>query len=229
MVVQSEFSSLARYDCPALTVYSLVPSYPNLVGSTFVCAVNGAVSGQSTVSGDAYVEASFQYNYSHIWRNLGIVIAFYVFFLAAYLVVSELNSGTSSTAEVLLFLRRSTKAKAGGLQLPSQQKTKTKENSEMSAEENGQPKSVFTWRNVTYDIHIKNEPRRLLDNVSGWAKPGTLTALMGVSGAGKTTLLDVLAQRTSVGVVSGDMFVNGKSFDSSFQRKLGIFLYIHVC
>ena len=59
-------------------------------------------------------------------------------------------------------------------------------------------KDIFTWRNVVYDISIKGEPRRLLDNVSGWVKPGTLTALMGVSGAGKTTLLDALAQRESV-------------------------------
>ena len=72
-----------------------------------------------------------------------------------------------------------------------------------------------------YDIQIKGEERRLLDNVSGWVKPGTLTALMGVSGAGKTTLLDVLAQRTTMGVITGDMLVNGKPFDASFQRKTG--------
>ena len=82
-------------------------------------------------------------------------------------------------------------------------------------------KNIFTWRNVTYDINIKGEPRRLLDHVSGWVKPGTLTALMGVSGAGKTTLLDALAQRTSTGVITGDMLVNGKSLDSSFSRSTG--------
>ena len=82
-------------------------------------------------------------------------------------------------------------------------------------------KDIFTWRDVTYDIHIKSEERRLLDHVSGFVKPGTLTALMGVSGAGKTTLLDVLAQRTTMGVVTGDMFVNGKPLDPSFQRSTG--------
>lgn len=44
---------------------------------------------------------------------------------------------------------------------------------------------------------------------------------MGVSGAGKTTLLDVLAQRTSIGIITGDMLVNGKPLNSSFQRKTG--------
>ena len=43
------------------------------------------------------------------------------------------------------------------------------------------------------DIKIKSENRRILDRVDGWVKPGTLTALMGVTGAGKTSLLDVLA------------------------------------
>ena len=81
--------------------------------------------------------------------------------------------------------------------------------------------SVFTWKDVVYDIEIKGEPRRLLDHVSGWVKPGTLTALMGVSGAGKTTLLDVLAQRTSMGVITGDMFVNGTPLNASFQRNTG--------
>jgi ATP-binding cassette, subfamily G (WHITE), member 2, PDR len=44
---------------------------------------------------------------------------------------------------------------------------------------------------------------------------------MGVSGAGKTTLLDVLASRTTMGVVSGEMLVDGRPRDSGFQRKTG--------
>jgi len=74
---------------------------------------------------------------------------------------------------------------------------------------------------VCYDIKIKSETRRILDHVDGWVKPGTLTGLMGVSGAGKTTLLDVLATRVTMGVISGDMLVDGHQRDSSFQRKTG--------
>ena len=44
---------------------------------------------------------------------------------------------------------------------------------------------------------------------------------MGVSGAGKTTLLDVLATRVTMGVVTGDMLVDGRPRDASFQRKVG--------
>jgi ATP-binding cassette subfamily G (WHITE) protein 2 (PDR) len=40
---------------------------------------------------------------------------------------------------------------------------------------------------------------------------------MGVDGAGKTTLLDDLASRVSVGVITGDMLVDGNPRDDSFQ------------
>ncbi|CAG8015619.1 unnamed protein product [Penicillium olsonii] len=43
----------------------------------------------------------------------------------------------------------------------------------------------------------------------------------GVSGAGKTTLLDVLASRVTTGVITGDMFVDGRQRDASFQRQTG--------
>jgi ATP-binding cassette subfamily G (WHITE) protein 2 (PDR) len=42
-----------------------------------------------------------------------------------------------------------------------------------------------------------------------------------VSGAGKTTLLDVLATRVTMGVVTGEMLVDGRPRDVSFQRKTG--------
>ena len=79
----------------------------------------------------------------------------------------------------------------------------------------------FSWSDVCYDIKIKGKDRRILDMVTGWVKPGQLTALMGVSGAGKTTLLDLLATRITMGVVSGEMLVDGAPQDRSFQRKTG--------
>lgn len=48
-----------------------------------------------------------------------------------------------------------------------------------------------------------------------------LSPRQGATGAGKTTLLDVLANRVSVGVVKGDILVNGHPRGESFQRKTG--------
>ena len=211
-----------------------VPTAPFQQGSSFICSVAGAAAGQTTVSGDDWVQSSYQYSYSHIWRNLGFIFAFQIFFLVVYLVATELNSSTSSSAEVLVFRRGHVPKQISqntdmqdeetGANVEKPQITSTNEKQSSQGEQVTaipRQKDIFTWRDVVYDIHIKGEPRRLLDHVSGWVKPGTLTALMGVSGAGKTTLLDALAQRTSTGVISGDMLVNGKPLDSSFQRSTG--------
>src|SRR5689334_16513459 len=81
--------------------------------------------------------------------------------------------------------------------------------------------AIFHWDGVNHNINIKKEPRLLLDDVDGWVKPGSLTALMGVSGAGKTTLLDVLASRVTMGVVTGEMLVDGRQRDTGCQKKTG--------
>jgi ATP-binding cassette subfamily G (WHITE) protein 2 (PDR) len=220
----------------------LVPAGPGYtdVGNSFICAIAGSVAGQTTVSGDDYLQAQFQYSYAHIWRNLGFMFAFMIFFLFVYLFATEFNSATDSSAEVLVFRRghvpqqlaEAEKAAKNDEEAPpaaggAGAGSAGKDDAEQEKQQNEQVRAlapqtdVFTWKDVCYDIKIKGEPRRLLDNVSGWVKPGTLTALMGVSGAGKTTLLDVLAQRVSMGVVTGDMLVSGKPLDASFQRKTG--------
>jgi ATP-binding cassette, subfamily G (WHITE), member 2, PDR len=44
---------------------------------------------------------------------------------------------------------------------------------------------------------------------------------MGASGAGKTTLLNTLSQRQKIGVVAGNMLVDGRPLDAEFQRGTG--------
>lgn len=46
---------------------SFVPTPEFQQGSSFICSVAGAVAGQTTVSGDSWVQSSYQYSYSHIW------------------------------------------------------------------------------------------------------------------------------------------------------------------
>ena len=64
-------------------------------------------------------------------------------------------------------------------------------------------KDVFTWEHVNYDIALRDGTRRrLLNDVAGYVKPGTLTALMGESGLGRplysTYLLEELRSVLSV-------------------------------
>lgn len=222
ILVANEFHGRS-FDCS-----TFVPPYPGLSGDTFICDTSGAVPGQRTVSGDAFIAQNYEYYYSHVWRNLGILWAFLIGFMFLYMIAVEMNSSTTSTAEALVFqrghvpahLQKGGKEVHGDEESASEKRTQTS-NSDGDVKALPPQKDIFTWRDVVYDIEIKGEPRRLLDHVDGWVKPGQLTALMGVSGAGKTTLLDVLAQRTTMGVITGDMLVNGKPRDPSFQRKTG--------
>ncbi|CAB1108061.1 ABC [Ectocarpus sp. CCAP 1310/34] len=70
---------------------------------------------------------------------------------------------------------------------------------------------TMTFSEVSYSVpHPSGDGNlELLSGISGFCKPGEMTALMGSSGAGKTTLLDVLAGRKTGGTITGDIRLNG--------------------
>lgn len=38
--------------------------------------------------------------------------------------------------------------------------------------------SIFHWNDLSYEIKVRDGSKRILSNIDGWVKPGTLTALM---------------------------------------------------
>ncbi|CAM9024106.1 unnamed protein product [Wickerhamomyces anomalus] len=203
---------------------------PGIPSNGFVCDSVGAEVGSFTVSGSTYLETAYKYRASHKWRNWAINLGFTLFFLAVYMIFSEYNESAMQKGEVLLFQRstlKKLKKQHGDIKndLEAGSEKQTTEQDEEEGEQNVDVihagTDIFHWRDVHYSVKIKKETREILNGVDGWVKPGTLTALMGASGAGKTTLLDVLANRVTMGVVTGNMFVNGHLRDNSFQRSTG--------
>ncbi|CAG7785453.1 unnamed protein product, partial [Allacma fusca] len=90
---------------------------------------------------------------------------------------------------------------------------------------------TLAWRDLTVSVHTQTSnllqwrqkgsgQKRVLDNVSGIAYPGTLTAIMGSSGAGKTTLVDVLAGKSEGNrFVQGQVLLNGIPVASQVGHK----------
>ena len=168
---------------------NFVPSggaYDSAAPDQKVCGAVGSKAGSNVINGDDYINASFQYYRPHLWRNLGIIFAMMIAFCGVYLSATEFISSARSKGEVLLFRR--------GVVPPAAQRDdeedlqddrptsqgviaeKTTTSGEIPTSIQKQT-AIFHWQAVHYDIKIKSEPRRLLDDVDGWVKPGTLTAV----------------------------------------------------
>jgi len=115
----------------------------------------------------------------------------------------------------------------------------------------GKSEMLLRWTRISKAVTLKDEQRGLmrssiagpvsevsargkretekciLDQVSGSALPGTVTALIGPSGSGKTTLLNILSGRTKF--TSGELIVNGQSIrasDGSSKRFVSNMAYV---
>ncbi|KAK4086445.1 hypothetical protein Purlil1_9291 [Purpureocillium lilacinum] len=212
---------------------NLIPSGPNYTdGASQACSgVGGAVPGQNFVDGDAYL-ASLSYSHAHLWRNFGIVWAWWALFVAITVYSTSKWRSSSENGPSLLIPRENAHIIDAHRQNDEEGQASGKEvkssspSGENSGDESAPPNlmrntSVFTWKNLSYTVKTPSGDRLLLDNVQGWVKPGNLTALMGSSGAGKTTLLDVLAQRKTEGTIRGSIMVDGRPLPVSFQRSAG--------
>ncbi|KAL4812196.1 ABC-2 type transporter-domain-containing protein [Aspergillus spinulosporus] len=211
---------------------NLVPNGPGYNDSTYqACAgIGGAPDGAVSLTGDQYL-ASLSYNHSHVWRNFGIVFAWWALFVAITIVSTSHWRDRSNGASLLIPRERLAVHKTVNSDEESQvtaaqrvSKAESKESAQASDPVNEQlvrNTSVFTWKNLSYTVSTPSGDRVLLDNIYGWVKPGMLGALMGSSGAGKTTLLDVLAQRKTEGTINGSVMVDGRPLPVSFQRSAG--------
>lgn len=205
------------------------PSYLQASPRQKMCAVTGADPSTAIVEGTAYLATTFQYYPEHLWRNLGILFAIMSFLCALYLLATEFVSAQRSKGEVLIFRQGQDPQSKSANDEEAPHTLRDRHRS--TARQSGQKMqwlddvethaATFIWDKLCYDVKVRGGSKRLLNNVEGWIQPGTLTALMGVSGAGKTTLLNVLANRASSGVISGEKVVDAKYQDEGFARKVG--------
>lgn len=218
----------------------LVPQGAGIYAAYQGCALTGAAVNAHSVSGAAYLETEYTYTRSHLWRNFGVVIAFAVLYILITVVATETFSFAQGGGGALVF-KRTKKAKQALKEAPPADEEKaasgvTSEGSSDTIAASGtmeshedqeafesisKSESIFTWQNVEYTVPYGGGERKLLNGINGYAKPGVMVALVGASGAGKTTLLNTLAQRQRMGVVGGDMLVDGNPLGIEFQRGTG--------
>ncbi len=215
---------------------NLVPNGAGYTDSLYqACSgVGGALPGATFVTGDQYLE-SLAYSHSNVWRNFGILWAWWVFYVVVTIVSTSNWKESAGKSGFLLIPREKAKhsqhlnndeetaavTTATPVKEPPTSSASSSNETRANDEQLIRNTSVFTWKNLSYTVKTPSGDRVLLDNVQGWVKPGMLGALMGSSGAGKTTLLDVLAQRKTEGTIHGSIQVDGRPLTISFQRSAG--------
>ncbi|KAI0407306.1 ABC-2 type transporter [Xylaria palmicola] len=214
-LMANEFSN-ADLTCSA---ESLIPSGLGYDDIRYqVCTLPGSQPGSLAVKGADYITQGYTYAPKDLWRNFGIIIAIIIFFLIMNVVLGEFIKYGMGGNTAKVFARPNAERTALNEALNSKKLQRQKSRADNSAALKIESTSILTWEDLNYDVPVPGGTRRLLNSVFGFCKPGELTALMGASGAGKTTLLDVLAARKNIGVIHGDVFVDGSKPGKEFQR-----------
>ncbi|EED18472.1 ATP-binding cassette transporter, putative [Talaromyces stipitatus ATCC 10500] len=222
-VMVNEFRDLS-YHCSSSDIVPSGSAYTNIDNQ--VCAVVGSRPGELSISGMSYIKAPYGFERAHLWRNVGINAALFVFFaLCSGIGMERLSTPAGKSATVFYKqskLRLKTKSDIEGGYLgrgvAPEGTAPVNHNNQCAVQDRSH---TFAWKNLCLDIKFKDGNRRLLDNLSGCVKSGQLKALMGVSGAGKTTLLNALAGRSSVGSLTGELALNGKLLPEFFRSRMG--------
>ncbi|KAF9771709.1 hypothetical protein IL306_010636 [Fusarium sp. DS 682] len=179
----------------------LVPQGPNARPQNQGCTLAGASPGSTTVSGAAYIQESFTYTRSHLWRNFGFLWAFFIFFVFLTALGMELMKPNVGGGAITVFKRGQVPKKVeesiatGGRAKGDKQDEESgrsdpvangdaerTKSDEQITQEVAKNETVFTFQNINYTIPYEKGERKLLNDVQGYVRPGKLTALMGASG-----------------------------------------------
>lgn len=175
----------------------IVPAGPNASPGHQSCALQGSSPDNLTVKGSEYIQTTYTYTRAHLWRNFGIIIAWFIFFVALTMLGMEIQKPNKGGSSVTIFKRgEAPKAVEDAIEHigpPVDEESAGKngatpelkdEQANERVQDIAKNTSIFTWQNVNYTIPYKGGQRKLLQDVHGYVKPGRLTAMVGASGAG---------------------------------------------
>ena len=156
--------------------------------------------------------------------SVGYNLAFYFIGVAVCIAGLALYSGTGKT----LIVADKKKIAAAEEEARGTRASADIEDGGSAPEEEGDYFAIehveLVFKDLRYFVIPLGDPKgdelELIKGVTGFAVPGTLTALMGASGAGKSTLMDVIAGRKTSGRIEGEILMNGVPKDQRVMNQL---------
>lgn len=174
-VMVNELSDL-EYLCSSSDLAPSGPSFTNI--SNQVCPVAGAITGQVTVSGADHLRVQYSFDISHLWRNAGINIAVFIFFAISTGVSMELYKPPAGKVSTVQYRKRD-------VATPTKELSSDSEIEKGAIDEQGNNPGVgdfsedrlnrmathngrtLVWKNLSLDIEVGGEQKRLLNDLSG--------------------------------------------------------------
>lgn len=83
----------------------LAPYGAAYAGGPASCAITGAAPGTTSVTGANYLDAALDFSKSHVWRNWGIVLAWWIFYIALGCLAIERIPAAGMTQGVTVYKR----------------------------------------------------------------------------------------------------------------------------
>jgi ATP-binding cassette, subfamily G (WHITE), member 2, SNQ2 len=214
----NEFNGL-QFNCNNTNLVPYGPPFYNDINYQ-TCSVSGSTPGSIYVDGWSYLSAAFNFNTKMEYWNILINFCIFLIMMVVNSIVLETIRHGQAGASLKLFKKH----KRNELKVDPSKAVVEPEIPTGVITSDFEALGALAWTNVKYFVpHPKEKGKtlQLLDNVSAYAKPGTMTALMGSSGAGKTTMLDVVALRKTIGKIEGDITVGPEKQGPEFIKISG--------
>ncbi|KAG6957384.1 hypothetical protein JG688_00010997 [Phytophthora aleatoria] len=162
-----------------------------------------------------------------VWAAMLFMLACYALFMALGYYVLEYHRFESPEHTIIKDKDEESDESYALVATPKASSTSSAERAvalDIGREKNFVPVTL-AFQDLWYSVPNPKNPKESLDllkGVSGFAMPGSVTALMGSSGAGKTTLMDVIAGRKTGGTIKGKILLNGyEANDLAIRRCTG--------
>lgn len=152
------------------------PGYGDITNQA--CTVPGAIPGTDLITGDGYLRQSFEFEVSDLWRNYGIILVLVAFFLFLNAFLGEKLVWGAGGKTVTYYAKEDKETKTLNDALMEKRKRRQLKQKEEGRNFDIASKAVLTWEDLCYDVPTPSGQLRLLKNIFGYVKPGSLTALM---------------------------------------------------